>query len=74
MLSHCPKITEVEGNEEEISNRLQMWTADECAAFGWEAKPIGLDNFVYVPGPTPSFQQNDDGSADLRRAQSEDKL
>jgi hypothetical protein len=41
---------------------------------GWEAKPIGLDNFVYVPGPAPSFQQNDDGSADLRRAQSEDKL
>jgi hypothetical protein len=33
------KSLRFEGNEEEISNRLQMWTADECAALVGKRNP-----------------------------------
>jgi hypothetical protein len=47
-LAHDLEITQIERDQEKITNCFQMWTADVCSSLRRKAETIGFDDVVYV--------------------------
>src|SRR6202030_1313812 len=47
-LAHDLEITQIERDQEKITNCHQMWAADVCSSLRGKAEPIGFDDVVYI--------------------------
>ena len=47
-LAHDSEITQIERDQEKITNCFQMWAPDVCSSLCGKAEPIGFDDVVYI--------------------------
>jgi hypothetical protein len=47
-LAHDLEITQIERDQEKITNCAQMWAADVCPSRRGKAESIGFDDVVYM--------------------------
>jgi hypothetical protein len=47
-LAHDLEITQIERDQEKITNCFQMWATDVCSSLRRKAETIGFDDVVYI--------------------------